>query len=333
MRFRRIAIIIGLSAIIAGGLGGVAHLNKRDPTSDELLLQRHIASVHIHGLSADDAVAQLQKLIGVPIIAKWQVNKNMQFWLDFDDISVDDLLQAFVEQALFNSATSFTAQNHSILIAPHSTLADTMRVYDISDLRKDVPRPTQPLGGEDEIAEGVRFLAEDRYWEGGNRWIRHSNASKDWLHEDSGRLFVLQTPALQMEIAQLLNAVRQARPDGTGPGMWRSRVLGTESTTRFIRFYDVRDLCGPREYLPSILRGSYRYERNATRIESLAQAISIHCSPESWMSAAQMRSMGGRLVVEQTPAVHARIRQMLADIRSGKSVEGFAMTPVAGRAP
>jgi hypothetical protein len=106
-------------------------------------------------------------------------------------------------------------------------------------------------------------------------------------------------------------------------------VLGEDSTTRIIRFYDVRDLTGRVGYLPAVdWRGGYtrNVAGNDSQIDLLAFAMSIQCSPESWMSAAQIWSMCGRLIVEQTPEVHTRIRTLLADLRSGKSAEGFYVT-------
>jgi hypothetical protein len=332
MKHLRIAILVGLLAIIIGGVAHVSRRTKRNPTPDELLLQRHLASVHIHNLSVNQALAQLQKLIGVPISANYEVQRFRgdpapRIWLDFNDIAICDLLHAFLGQLNGDDVMDFAVNGNAIVLANSSGLPQFLRVYDVADLRPDAPLPLRAGASiPDEIIGGMQFVAS-------NREYGPADPPAPWIWRSSTQICALQTEAGHQRMERMLNAVRKSRPDGLGPEIPNDRALGFESLSTAIRFYDVRDLIDRMDYTPFSQWNGAGVEMEFTRSEgifTLARVVASRGAAETWMTVNAISSIAGRLVIDQTPQVHALIRHALADLRAGKTVDGYHLRRPVG---
>jgi hypothetical protein len=185
----------------------------------------------------------------------------------------------------------------------------------VADLLKD----TETGDAYHDASEtAVRFCLEPRYWSCGII----VQVDTRLIHADGSRLWILQTGVNHDQIRQFFAAIRRATPDGTGPFIARCRVEGNTSTDTVVRFYDVRDLAR---------RGAYHAGKRDENIEilgsqSLAGLVAHRGRDNPWYPPAQAYVLFGRLVVEQTPAGHEEVRQILADVRAGKSIEGFTLS-------
>ncbi|HET6246499.1 MAG TPA: hypothetical protein VFE47_02285 [Tepidisphaeraceae bacterium] len=304
----------------------------RTPTAVEItpVLQRRIASVHIRGAPLPQAISQLSELIGMKIVPQTDALKkrhaylNAKIWLDFDDVPLGELMSAFIEQIRgWGEAAGFDVQNGVIVIAPDENLKRTVRVYDVADLLGKQSADS-PLPG-DEMNLAVRFALEERYWWCGSV----SNREHRWLHQDSIRLLVVQSSEGHEQIGELFKALRAAQPDGSGPCITRSRVIGKGSYRAVVRFYDVSDFCARAQYTNE----DYSTAATSTGVKAVAAMIShAYCDERHVEYTGQACGAMGRVMVEQSPDVQNKVRQMLADVRAGKPFAGFELRAGAANA-
>jgi hypothetical protein len=300
------------------------------------ILERRIASIHLHGVPAKKAFEKVQEQAGIKLRPNWpalaarDVLSGNEIWLDLDDVPLGQVMQALTVQLRdYRAAAGFETQGDSILIAPDADLPHTVRIYDVRDLLKEA----STIPPSNEIATAISFQLEPRFWECGVV----VSAQKKWLHEQAGRLIVLQSSVVHRQIAELLNALRLAQADGSGPAIGSARVDYKRSFLVTECCYDVRDLAPRAEFtVPPVMRdgqvqrASYLLSGAAALaglLEDAARARSFGFSRNTGRICAAC----GRLVVEQTGENQKKVRDLLRDLRSGtRKVPGFRVKPAGG---
>jgi len=330
MSFYRRTIFAGAAVMIAGAIVAVNRMGTpgHPPrAASSPLLKQNISAVHLHGVRADDAIQQLSVMAGVKIAPKWDAMPKLgdaryqEIWLDFDNLPLEDALYAILEQlsgdGLYDRQVG--VEGPTIVVGPITGYQQVVRIYDISDLlREPSYLPPQLDDIKPAISAMVRFDTWPSYW----------SSLLPSMRAGSGELLILQTPDGHARIREFLDALRAARPDGSGPFIVRHRVVDKKSFNTELRFYDVRDL-GDRPRF-DVQDRSYFYLPNPMR-GTLAVAVLLDPPERDGRSngfPSVVVPVRGRVMVEQTPQMQSEVRMTLAAVRAGKAFKQFSLTPL-----
>jgi hypothetical protein len=308
---------------------------RRHAAERESVLQRRVASIHLHGDCARQAFSKIEELAGVPICPRWgrHLAPDREVWLDLDDACVNDVMQAVTFQLRgYSAAAGYELQKNSIVVAPDVNLPRQMRIYDVRDLEQPArtPAPTSARARRAQPTElelASRLCLEPIFWQCGVV----GRAEREWLSEAQGHLVIYQTEGFHEQFGRFLHGVRHARPDGTGPVMQRTCVFDRKTVFLETCFYDLRDLLDTAHYsAPALVieNATLRQPEELSGIAAFKAAIQLNIDPESWVGwcRGKAQPVCGRLAIEQTPQVQDRVRAMLADMRRGKWMTGFDLS-------
>jgi hypothetical protein len=327
LRFARriVPALVALTCISASGSDGVtaARGSADDPAS------HRIAEVDLSSTTLEHAFDVLSESAHANIVVRWPameaagVRRTTPVRLRMWDVRLGtalDVLSASFETGI---PLAWSEQGGIITVSTHEDIqrTTTVAVYDVRDLI-DVVRKS-PLTGVpfdethaqvvDEVARLINECVGTGEWlDGGGR--------SGWLRELAGRLIVTQSADNHRKIRDLLKQLRTefarpmpvpaTRPAATAPT--EGLVLGGKEDR--VRFYDVRDI------LKAIadadeLRGA----KPRTAFEVEAQLVGVvveNVGRDHWETATHgINMIAGRLVVNQSPEVHQRLKEFLANVR------------------
>jgi hypothetical protein len=322
MNSRQRLFIGGLLAISVVGTVATTFWKSADARSHAVepppILQRRIASVHIHGLPTDQAIEKLKKQTGMKIAFRGQsmttelANPSRCIWLDFDDVPVDDLMGALTEQLGGLGGSPYAAEYNSVVIGPYQNLRGSLGAYDFADL---MPSDSPEIPGE--LYRALHLCLQPRF-----EWSPFDEEILDaCFHKQDSRLWILLPDIGHEHLRTFFSALRTARPDGSGPSIPRCRVIAGESIKTEIRFYDVRGWSSRARFT----NGSPTW--GVVGADGLASLVCHRGSDSEWNEPGKVICAGGRLIVEQTPAVQQEVRKTLADAEAGKPIAGFQLLP------
>jgi hypothetical protein len=303
-------------------------------TSEERMagLDRQIPAFEFTGLRLPEAVLKLQEISGTKITMRWDSlakvigSSDRKISMSRHHGTLDEALQDLME--VLRSGVGYEPGEGGIVVAAQCDLPHVVRVYDarelMSPMGSDLPRGRTP---SEEIEETVVQCVDRSTW---HDWDSVPTGRRAFFRtaamgEFSGRLEVLQTPDHHRQIERLLSAIAAAKPDGTGPSLEGNRPVfsGKELTPTGLRVYDVRDLIAHRQYssTPDPRRKGLPPE-HYTGIEALEMMIIDGVLPQSWCYTCgwpgEIHSLGGRLIVVQTPENQPKVAAFLSGLRASQ---------------
>lgn len=239
------------------------------------------------------AVKTVEILGGVHIVVRDPAGaKRVIPSISLQGAKLEDALDALVQPFY---PLGYDVSNGVITIAPVRDLPQITRVYDVSDLLM-----TDAIGKGDARFAGPALLERLKWYNNLCLWHVTGSASKASMELIGGRLVVVQTRQRHRRLAQLIEALRYARPDGSPSGHEPPPMDGSCHAQEIVKVYDVRDLIKPTS-------------EDAVAAESRLQTVIGRSIAE------QCVPIAGRFILEATPQEHEKVVQILNRLRKEMS--------------
>jgi hypothetical protein len=338
LRTRAVAAAAFLAAL-APGLARAA----------EDVAARRIAELDLSRTTLEDAFEVLRDKTHANIVVHWPaledagIERATPIRLRLWDVGLGAALNILLDSAEPVVPLAWSEDDGVITVSTEEDVHQTgiMTVYDVRDLL-DAIRPAPVPGGAppsetartrgeaiDELTRLITECVDPETW-------RDAGGTTGSMRELGARLIITQSRENHKKIHDLLKQLRAefarpmpvptTRPAATAPT--DGQVLGGDS----VRFYDVRDI------LKAIADADALHgAKPRTSFEVEAQLVGVvieNVGRDHWETVSHgINFVAGRLVVNQSPEVHEKLKEFLAKVRRELFSLAAATSPSAPTPP